>query len=153
MRPRHSVRPFARLRSRKGQALVEFALAAPVLCLLLFATFEFGRHYYARFTVRHAIAEAARFGATGQQLEDPESGEPLTRSESMLQLIDSGVAKVPVELVEIELDPPDAGGPGDVVQILATYRFHFLGARVIRRFAPPHVDFTAAVTVKNEPVF
>src|SRR3990172_12515989 len=51
-------------RSRKGQGLVEFALAFPVFLLIVFGIFEFGRLMFSYATVFTASREAARFGAT-----------------------------------------------------------------------------------------
>ena len=51
-------------RSRKGQGLVEFALAFPVFLLIVLGIFEFGRLMFTYSTVFTASREAARFGAT-----------------------------------------------------------------------------------------
>src|SRR3990170_5834362 len=51
-------------RSRKGQGLVEFALAFPVFLLIVLGIFEFGRLMFTYATVFTASREAARFGAT-----------------------------------------------------------------------------------------
>ncbi|MBI1800885.1 MAG: pilus assembly protein [Chloroflexi bacterium] len=45
-----------------GQTMVEFALLLPVLLLIVFGIFEFGRAFYAYSTVANAAREAARFG-------------------------------------------------------------------------------------------
>lgn len=140
-------------RDRSGQALVEFTLAVPVLMLLFVGIFEFSRHYYTRLTIRHAVTEAARFAATGQQLTDPDSGETMTRAESIVAVMQRGTAGLALDVDRIVIDPPDGGGPDEVVRIQATYRFEFLGAAIIRQFAPPFVEFTVATTIKNEPVF
>jgi hypothetical protein len=41
--------------ARAGQALVEFAVIAPVFMLLLTGLFEFSRHFYSRLSVRHSV--------------------------------------------------------------------------------------------------
>ena len=50
--------------SRKGQGIVEFALAFPVFLLIVLGIFEFGRLMFTYATVFTASREAARFGAT-----------------------------------------------------------------------------------------
>ena len=50
-------------RSERGQALVEFALCAPVLVILLLGLFEFGRGLNSYLTVITAARDAARLGA------------------------------------------------------------------------------------------
>lgn len=49
----------------KGQALVELALALPVLVVLLLGILEFGMLLSVYLTVEHAAREGARLGATG----------------------------------------------------------------------------------------
>jgi Flp pilus assembly protein TadG len=58
------------LRARRsddhGAALVEMALVLPLLVLMLFGIFEFGRAYNAKITLTHATREAVRvFSVTG----------------------------------------------------------------------------------------
>jgi Flp pilus assembly protein TadG len=53
-------------RSRSGSALVEFALIAPVLFLLLFGIIETGVIYFANSALENAIDDAAREVRTGQ---------------------------------------------------------------------------------------
>jgi hypothetical protein len=138
---------------RRGQALVEFALASMLLMLLLIGITEFSRHYFARLSARHAVAEAARFAITGQLLDDPDTGVPMTRAESIEYVITRIADDLPLLIEDIELDPADGGGPNDVVSIRATYRFLFGTGPLIRSFAPTSIAFTVATTVKNEPVF
>lgn len=44
----------------RGAAVVEFALIMPILILLVFGIFEFGRAYNAKVTLTHAAREAVR---------------------------------------------------------------------------------------------
>lgn len=53
-------------RQPRGQALVEFALALPILILLLLGIFDLGRAVYAFNTVNNAAREAARLGIVDQ---------------------------------------------------------------------------------------
>ena len=50
-------------RSERGQAMIEFALSAPVLLLLLLGLFEFGRGLNSYLTVITAARDSARLGA------------------------------------------------------------------------------------------
>jgi hypothetical protein len=49
--------------STRGQNLVEFALIAPVMFLLLFGIIDFGLFLHERITIQHAVREGARYGA------------------------------------------------------------------------------------------
>ena len=48
-------------RRRKGQAIVEFALVAPLFFVLMFGLFEFGRAIYYTQIVNNAAREGARY--------------------------------------------------------------------------------------------
>jgi len=87
----------------RGQALVEFALVAPFLFLLLFGVIEFGRFVYYTETLNSAAREGARYaivhgskslgGGTG-----PTSGDPTGNSvknvvrQFAIGVIDDGTA-------------------------------------------------------------
>jgi len=47
----------------KGQTLVEFALIAPIIFLLLFGIIDFGMALDHRITLQHAVREGARYAA------------------------------------------------------------------------------------------
>lgn len=57
------VAPRARRRRHRGQSLVEFALVAPVLLLLLALAADFGRAFTAYIAISSAAREGATFGA------------------------------------------------------------------------------------------
>ena len=50
----------------RGQALVEMALVAPLLVLILLSIFEFGWYFYALATISNCTRLAARVGSTGK---------------------------------------------------------------------------------------
>jgi Flp pilus assembly protein TadG len=66
--------PRRRARRRRGTAVVEFAIAAPVLFLTIFASIEFARVHMIRNTIGNACYEAARRGivpgVTAQDVRD-----------------------------------------------------------------------------------
>ena len=58
---------FSDLKPRKrGQSLVEFAVALPVLLIILLGLFEAARWFQAYLAVQYAAREASRFAVTGQ---------------------------------------------------------------------------------------
>lgn len=59
------------LRSEGGQALTEFALALPVLALLLFAVIQFGIVFNNYVTLTDATRAGARKAAVARRLSDP----------------------------------------------------------------------------------
>jgi len=59
------------LRSEQGQAITEFALALPILALLLFAVIQFGIAFNHYVTLTDATRAGARKAAVGRQLASP----------------------------------------------------------------------------------
>ena len=48
---------------KKGQAMVEFAIAIPIVMILVLAIFDFGRLIFVYTSISAASREAARYGA------------------------------------------------------------------------------------------
>jgi Flp pilus assembly protein TadG len=59
------------LKSQEGQSLTEFALALPLLALLLFSVIQFGIVFNNYVTLTDATRAGARKGAVGRQLSNP----------------------------------------------------------------------------------
>lgn len=72
-------------RSERGTALVEFALVAPPLFLLVVGMFEVAMLMFIDVSVEGGLKEAARWGITGQQSTDP----ALTREEQIVKIIEA----------------------------------------------------------------
>jgi len=128
-------------------------MALPLVLLLLAGIFEFGRHFYTRLTLRHAVSEAARFAVTGNTLLDSQTGQPMSRATSIVQVIIDRADDLDVDVSRIRLTPPDGGQPGEIVQISATYRYRFVMTPIARFFGPGFVDFTVSTAMLNEPSF
>jgi hypothetical protein len=62
-----------RRRAARGQALVEFALAVPVLALVLMAAIEFGFLINAHIILEDTVRQAAHYGAMAGRLDGPHS--------------------------------------------------------------------------------
>src|SRR5712671_1321607 len=56
-----------RRQSRRGNAIVEFALVAPLILLLLLAIFDFGIYAYAFISVQNAVRVAALRNSGGME--------------------------------------------------------------------------------------
>ena len=59
------------LRSEQGQSLTEFALALPILALVLFAVIQFGIAFNNYVTLTDATRAGARKAAVGRQSANP----------------------------------------------------------------------------------
>jgi Flp pilus assembly protein TadG len=62
-----------RLREEKGQTMVEFALALPLLLLVMFAVIQFGVTYNDYITLTDATRAGARKAAVSRHEDDPEA--------------------------------------------------------------------------------
>jgi Flp pilus assembly protein TadG len=140
-------------RENRGSTLVEFALVLPFILMLFMGITEFGRFYYTRLTLQHAVREAARFAITGNTLPDPDTGEPMTRVESIRHVIMEKASNLDLDVELLEVDPPDGGGPAQVVTVTARFHFEFIAPVIRQMFPDGGYDFTVATAMKNEPFF
>ena len=121
-------RLFSRVRSRRkgrsrlgeaGQALVEVAIALPILLALLVGIFEFARAY----NVQQVITNAAREGAR-QGVLPGDNQEAAARTVTQDRLGDANIASATVDFI---CTSPCATGATVTVTISVPYRFVFIG--------------------------
>jgi hypothetical protein len=140
-------------RNSSGQSLVEFAIVLPLLLLVFFGIFEFGRFYFTKLTLQHAVREATRFAVTGNTLTDPETGEPIDRAGSILQVILKNTDQFDVDLAGIRITPADGGGPEDIVRVEVDFRYD-LTLPLVRGIVPDgHVDLSFSTAMRNEAFY
>jgi Flp pilus assembly protein TadG len=75
---------FRYVRSKRGQSVVEFTLAAPLFFVAFYAIVEFSHLFYVRVAVQHALDEAGRYMSTGQGQSLTDANARLTRSKTFL---------------------------------------------------------------------
>jgi Flp pilus assembly protein TadG len=102
------------LRSQQGQSLTEFALALPILALLLFAVIQFGIVFNNYVTLTDATRAGARKAAVGRQLSNPTS------------VTISAVRSSATDLKQGDLDVTVSSTwePGADVNVTATYPYN-----------------------------
>jgi Flp pilus assembly protein TadG len=136
----------ARLRrSQSGAGLVEFAVVFPVLMMIFLGIFEFSRHFYTQLTVRHAVAEATRFAVTGNVLNDPVTGDPLSRVESIKKVVMDQAQQLSVDVNNIQVVD---GGPEQIVRVSVSFNYVY-SLPYLDHLAP--IDFTVSTAMRNEP--
>src|SRR3954466_7208865 len=81
--------PARRARSL-GQGLVEFALVAPLLLLVIFGIIDMARIIQAQVTINNSARQGIRFAITGQQLKDPSTGNYIPRVDSITTVAKQG---------------------------------------------------------------
>jgi Flp pilus assembly protein TadG len=99
--------------SEHGQSLTEFALALPILALLLFAVIQFGIAFNNYVTLTDATRAGARKAAVGRQLSNP-AGACVT-----------AVRTASTDLTQSDLSPSctSTWQPGADVTVTATYPY------------------------------
>jgi TadE-like protein len=147
-----------------GQTYLEFALAAMVFVLLIFATLDFGYLFYARVTLQNAVRQAARYAITGNCGPGGSEGSncfvngPGDRLNVIMQTVTTYSFNLqPTVTVSCVGTCPgwsggtgtnNAGGPGDTVKITAQYTFTPI---ITGRLYPGgHYTFNVSATFKNE---
>lgn len=131
-----------RIASRSGQALAEFALALPVLLILVFGVVEAGSLFRAWVTVQHSAQVGARYAITGQLYNDePGPGGGLARENAIVAEARKAAQPLPIDEAAGPSDPryfdvgvrssssggdPDelnAGGPQEYVVVEVKYNY------------------------------
>jgi Flp pilus assembly protein TadG len=101
------------LRSQKGQSLTEFALALPILALLLFAVIQFGITFNNYVTLTDATRAGARKAAVGRQLSNPQS--------AVIQAVKSSATDL--DQSKLNVTVTSTWQPGADVSVTATYPY------------------------------
>jgi len=141
--------------SIRGQAMLEFALVAPLFFFLIFAVIDFGRMFFVQMNLQSAVQEAGRFASTGDHLPDPNNpGQTLSRIASIIataQQAAYGANLTNIKISSANGGPNSAGGPGDIVTVSLTSSLPLMTPLVGRYFPNGAYTFTSSATFKNEP--
>ena len=146
--------------SERGQTLVEFALIAPVLMILIMACVDLARMMETHVTIQEAARDAARYAVTGR-IDCAGPATP-TRDLCIVQTVKDDTSSLtnPATVSTTYqswtypnyADPPvanNAGAQCDAVQVKVTYDYK--PATPIIKFFVSHVPLTATERMVNEP--
>ncbi len=125
-----------RLRSEKGQNLVEFALVVPLLLLIVIGIAEFGRAWMARNILTGAAREAARVAAVN-------STPGAARSRGLEILTSASMPTGDISVV-------DSGAAYGTVTVTATYLFPITVAGFIPGLSDSSIMLTSTTTIRRE---
>ena len=140
-------------RNSSGQSLVEFAIVLPLVMMVFFGIFEFGRFYFTKLTLQHAVREATRFAVTGNVLTDPETGDPMDRAGSIVRVILHNTKDLAVDVDGISISPADGGGPEDIVRVAVDFRYD-MTMPLVRGIVPDgHVGISISTAMRNEAFY
>jgi Flp pilus assembly protein TadG len=98
-------------RQEKGQAMVEFALVLPVLCVLLLAVIQFGVVFNNYITLTDAVRAGARTGAVSRL-----ATKPVDVTEAKVRASASGLSAA-----ELKVTIASTWAAGSDVTVTATY--------------------------------
>jgi Flp pilus assembly protein TadG len=101
------------MRSEQGQAMTEFAVALPVVALVLFAILQFGIAFNNYLTLTDAVRRGARVAAVSRQ-----SG---TGPADTVAAVKSAASDLTQSKLAVTVN--SSWGPGDDVSVSATYPY------------------------------
>lgn len=148
------------LKSKSGQSVVEFTLAAPLFFAAFYAIVEFSHLFYVRVTVQHALDEAGRYSSTGQgqDADKPDARLAAIKDRFCKNLTATGLScsSLSFAVSHTTSDGGSASGPGgpdDIVTVSTTFaKPLFSGAlRLLAPLFPTSVNMTLSTVYKNEP--
>jgi Flp pilus assembly protein TadG len=102
-------------RREEGQALVEFALVAPILFLILFGIVQFGIAFKHSIALTDAVRAGARKATVSRSLADPVSA-----TESAVL---GAASDLDPSQVKVKVTVPSGWTPGANVTVTATYPY------------------------------
>jgi hypothetical protein len=134
--------------NQRGQDLIEFALALPILLLIIFGVLDLGRLFHSAITVTNAARVGARFGALRRDIYncdptdtdciyicDPNCGPDyfinVTKNEALNNGIDLSTALVEPNCIDGSIGISNFCDYGDTFQIKVTYDFNLIIGELI----------------------
>ena len=143
-RPTFGRSPHQRRRRTRGQGLVEFALIAPVVLVLLLVTIDFGRALYGWVVLQNSARIAANFAALNPDGWNPGAGIQVVKDRYEAQITQDlqaancesfgsggGTGTAPDPTFVDGPDQPDPAGPvdtnygvGDLARVTLECKFH-----------------------------
>jgi hypothetical protein len=81
------------------------------------------------------------------------TGKPFTRAASVQALIRMRADSLRVRLDSISVNPPDGGGPSQVVTVRVFYQYSFSLVPLRKLVSMSPMSFSVGSSMRNEPVF
>jgi Flp pilus assembly protein TadG len=146
------------IRAQSGEAMVEFALVAPLFFLLVFGILDYGRLFYEQETLQYAMRQAGRFAVTGQNAGTNRVAAIIQVAENAAAgLINSGNIN---SILITSVDPTPSGniiqtnnaGMGtEEMTITMVSNLKLITPGIAAFFPNGTYTFTNSVTFRNEP--
>jgi Flp pilus assembly protein TadG len=140
-----------RVRDERGVALIEFALVAPILFLVLFAIVDFGRVLNYRQDASHLTAEGARFASVNKCPGTPPVATCLQRylvEQAAADELSQGSGSV-TDRLEICIAFPEGATAAKPVTVSASFDFTFLPILNFADFTKP-IDASSTMRLEAD---
>jgi Flp pilus assembly protein TadG len=104
------------LKNQNGQTMVEFAIAIPVLLLVVFAIIQFGILFHNYVTLTDAVRAGGRQGAVARHL-------PSGREAAVEDRVRNSAVNLDQAELDVDVDASPAWDQGADVTVTATYPY------------------------------
>lgn len=138
-----------------GNAITEFAFVLPLFVLMMCATVDLARLFYAETTLQNAVRAGGRYAITGNHQPDPKNpGQNLSRVNSIILVAQQAAMGLDVSNTQISSlvgGAGNAGGPGDTVTVSLSTNVQLLTPIIGQFFNNGQFPLTVSVKFLNEP--
>jgi len=118
---------FKRLKSIRGQSLVEFALVLPILVILIFGIIDFGMGLRSYISLTNATREGARFAAVGNVPGSYPGDCTGTVNKTVVGRVCTAIEGLDLAEVDIvSVEYPNGQAPGNSVIVSAQYTYNYI---------------------------
>jgi len=114
-----------RKRAERGQTLVEFSLALPIMLLLVCGVLEFGLGLRSYVQLSNSVREGARFAAVGNPAGDAADCDGTT-SDTVYGRVCFTSKSLDLDELDPDVSFPDGTSPGAPVVVSADYTYNFV---------------------------
>jgi hypothetical protein len=153
---------FRRLRSSTGATLVEAAIITPLLLVITFSIVDFGALFYVYLSLENGVSQATRYAVTGNRANDPSTGNPLSRPDSIKSVMRAATPTltIPDSAFSFQHMPVGGssfiggiGGPNEIEKVTVDYTWKVLTPILRPFFTNGEIHFRVESTMKNEGLF
>lgn len=148
--------------SSSGSTIVEFALIAPILLMIIFSTVEFGLIIFAGTLLDSAATEGARLGKTGSAYNADnrdeairgyinEHGRPFLNSSNLRIQATTFSSITAAGITGVTANPADFGTSGEVVAYTLLYDWKVVSPFLLLFSENGNYTISSTTLVKNEP--
>jgi Flp pilus assembly protein TadG len=113
-------------RDERGVALVEFALVAPILFLLLFGMLDFGRAFNYWIDSTHLANEGARWAVVNKNPASSGTLQNFIQQQADTEELRSGGSASVPDPMQVCVSFPNGGTVGQPVEVTASVTYHWL---------------------------